>query len=386
MSDYIGVYIHIPFCRRRCIYCDFTVIDTNNRVLPSLFETYTNSLKTETSLRLDHFQNLRDIKHIRTLYLGGGTPSFIGIEFLKDILERIYSFIPPSQFIEITIEVNPEDVSYEFSKFVVDYGISRVSLGIQSMDDECLKILSRRNSKETNERAIKTLQDGGVENINCDVIFGIPNSRTETVIKTLEELVKFDVKHISSYALTVEEHTPLHLMVSKNLITTREDVDRDFIEIHNFLTSNGFEHYEISNYSKAGYQSKHNLLYWNRNKYIGLGLGAWGFIGNKRYQNEFRLKLYKDRLELGELPTMFEEDLDDKKAFEEVVMLGFRTIDGIRLDRVRNYLSTSLLDKFMEEVKKFEGEFLEVKDSRIIPTIKGWLFSDYIVSSLISIV
>lgn len=386
MSDYIGVYIHIPFCRRRCIYCDFTVIDTNNKVMPNLFETYTNCLNTEISLRFNHIRNVRNIRDIKTLYLGGGTPSFIGTEFLKNILESVYRFVSPSQLVETTIEVNPEDVSYEFSKFLVDYGISRVSLGIQSMDDECLKMLSRRNTREMNERAIKILQDSGIKNINCDIIFGIPNSQSSQVIRTLEELVRFDIKHISAYSLTVEEYTPLHLMVSRNIIAAKEDVDEEFIEIHSFLTSSGFEHYEISNYSKVGYESKHNLLYWNRNEYIGLGLGAWGFIENRRYQNEFRFRLYKDRLEMGELPTIFEENIDSHKAFEEVVMLGFRTKDGIKLDEIRKHLDAFSFSKFLEEIKKFEGEFLGVRDGRVIPTIKGWLFSDYIVSCLISVV
>lgn len=372
---YYGLYIHIPFCRKKCIYCDFTIIDTNNKKNLPIFDEYIELLKKELNIWLNNLK-------IKTIYIGGGTPSLIGERLLGRLINHIYKITDTSDLVEFTIEANPEDITVEFSKSITPLGINRISLGIQSMNDDDLKTLSRHNTKSINERAIKILQDSGLFNINCDVIFDIPNSLVKNLTYSLETLLKFEIPHISAYGLTVEPYTPLDLFIKKGKVKLKDNFKEEFIMIHKFLESYGFEHYEISNYAKKGFESKHNLSYWNRDEYIGIGISACGFVGGKRYQNEISLKKYRDKLVNNEKPIMFEEEIDNQKTFEEIIMLGFRKKEGFKVEEIKNLLNENEFINFLEKTKKFEGKYLIFKEGRVIPTLEGWIFSDYIIKEL----
>jgi len=383
-----GIYIHIPFCSKKCIYCDFTVFDTNNRFLEELFKEYTDLVCVEIDLR---FQEILNNKDFKTLYIGGGTPSFIGVENLLRILDKIFLYVPFSQFEEITIEANPEDVSLDFVKRIKEMGISRISLGIQSMSEKALEKLSRRNTPQINRTALENLAKVGFDNINVDLIFDIPQVPLEDVINSLDVVLQYDVvKHVSAYGLTVEEFTPLKLFVDRGIIEYDSYFEEQFVAIHEYLTSRGFRHYEISNYAIPGYESKHNLLYWRRQEYLGIGVSACGFVRRedsleKRYQNVLSINAYRDMLFRGELPVRYEEFLTRNEAFDEMVMLGLRTSEGIDLDQVRTFVDDERYNIFLAKANNFISQgFLELYDRKLIPTLKGWIIHNSLVFELTS--
>ncbi|MGC8964089.1 MAG: radical SAM family heme chaperone HemW [Brevinematia bacterium] len=374
----MAIYIHIPFCRERCIYCDFTIIDVHNKTNIQIFEEYSKLVIEE----IKFYSDLNTFIESKTLYLGGGTPSLIGTKNISIILEEVLKHAAKLE--EITIEANPEDISEEFSKSLRKLGITRVSLGIQSMVDKNLKTLSRQNTYQTNIRAIKTLQDNNITNINCDIIFDIPDSTDEELIFTLENIVKLNVPHISAYGLTVEKFTPLNLFVNRGTIKQKDNFEKEFLLIHNFLEENGFIHYEISNYAKPNFESKHNLAYWKRKQYIGLGISACGFINNIRYQNELNINKYKDKIKRGEKPISFYEEIDTTKKIEEIVMLGFRLREGFTINEI-NKIGKNI-ESFLKKAKHFENEeLLKIETESIVPTLKGWILSDYVIQQLISV-
>jgi oxygen-independent coproporphyrinogen-3 oxidase len=383
-----GIYIHIPFCSKKCIYCDFTVFDTNNRFLEELFKEYTDLVCVEIDLR---FQEILNNKDFKTLYIGGGTPSFIGVENLLRIFDKIFLYVPFSQFEEITIEANPEDVSLDFVKRIKEMSISRVSLGIQSMSEKALEKLSRRNTPQINRNALENLAKVGFDNINVDLIFDIPQVPLEDVINSIDVVLQYDVvKHVSAYGLTVEEFTPLKLFVDRGIIKYDSYFEEQFIAIHEYLTSRGFRHYEISNYAIPGYESKHNLLYWRRQEYLGIGVSACGFVRRedsleKRYQNVLSINTYRDMLFRGELPVRYEEFLTRNEAFDELVMLGLRTSEGIDLDQVRSFVDDERYNIFLAKANNFISQgFLELCDRKLIPTLKGWIIHNSLVFELTS--
>jgi len=383
-----GIYIHIPFCSKKCIYCDFTVFDTNNRFLEKLFREYTDLVCVEIDLR---FQEILNNKDFKTLYIGGGTPSFIGVENLLRILDKIFLYVPFSQFEEITIEANPEDISLDFVKRIKEMGISRVSLGIQSMSEKALEKLSRINTPQINRTALENLAKVGFDNINVDLIFDVPQVPLEDVISSLDVVLQYDVvKHVSAYGLTVEEFTPLKLFVDRGIIKYDSSFEEQFIAIHEYLTSRGFRHYEISNYAIPGYESKHNLLYWRRQEYLGIGVSACGFVrredsSEKRYQNVLSINTYRDMLFRGELPVRYEEFLTRNEAFDELVMLGLRTSEGIDLDQVRSFVDDERYNIFLAKANNFISQgFLELYDRKLIPTLKGWIIHNSLVFELTS--
>jgi oxygen-independent coproporphyrinogen-3 oxidase len=383
-----GIYIHIPFCSKKCIYCDFTVFDTNNRFLEELFKEYTDLVCVEIDLR---FQEILNNKDFKTLYIGGGTPSFIGVENLLRILDKIFLYVPFSQFEEITIEANPEDISLDFVKRIKEMGISRISLGIQSMSEKALEKLSRRNTPQVNRTALENLAKVGFDNINVDLIFDIPQVPLEDVINSLDVVLEYDVvKHVSAYGLTVEEFTPLKLFVDREIIKYDSSFEEQFIAIHDYLTSRGFRHYEISNYAIPGYESKHNLLYWRRQEYLGIGVSACGFVRRedsleKRYQNVLSINTYRDMLFRGELPVRYEEFLTRNEAFDELVMLGLRTSEGIDLNQVRTFVDDERYNIFLAKANNFISQgFLELYDRELIPTLKGWIIHNSLVFELTS--
>lgn len=375
----LGLYIHIPFCKKRCVYCDFTVIDISNKLNLDVFKEYVELIKRELDIYLK--ENVK----VTTVYIGGGTPSIIGESLLKDIAEYLGKYVELDALEEFTIEANPEDVTCLFAKTVKEIGVTRVSLGIQSMIDKNLKILSRQNTREINEIAIKTLQDNGIENINCDLMFDIPGETKEELMESIEKLLDFGVPHISAYGLTIEEFTPLGVFVKKGIIKPKDNFKEEFLTIHCILEENGFNHYEVSNYAKKGYESVHNLIYWNREEYIGVGISACGFIGKKRYQNEISLRKYSEKLQKGILPVMFEEVIDPTIELEELIMLGLRKREGIEVKKLRVLLEEEKLEKLFEKVKSFQGYLLLTKEW-IRPTVEGWIYLDYIVAELLSVV
>ncbi len=311
-----GLYIHIPFCNKICNYCDFPkmVSSDENKI------KYIKRIKEELEFRKDELTN------IDTVYIGGGTPNSLSIELLEELLDSIKEYLKKSK--ESTIELNPDLLDINQILLFKKYNINRVSLGVESFKDDTLKLLGRTHNKKVVFDKIKLLKENGIENINIDLIFGIPNETIDDVKYNLECFKELNIPHLSYYSLILEDKTIFSYMINNHkLELLDDDIVADMYDyINNFLKDNGYIHYEISNYSKKGYESKHNLLYWNEAEYVGIGLGAAGFIKPYRYTNYKTLKEYFN--EYTEEKTLI--DLSEEK--NEYFMLGLRKIDGVSLN------------------------------------------------------
>ena len=319
------VYIHIPFCKSICSYCDFCKV----LYYGSWVTQYLNKLALEIN---DKYQG----EVIKTLYIGGGTPSALDIKNLKYLME-IIKILNLSNDVEFTFECNINDINEEMLLILKENGVNRLSIGIESFDKKKLEFMEREADFKKTKEIINLCRKLGFKNINVDLIYGIPKE-TERVLKSdLDKILKLDVEHISTYSLIVEDHTKI-----SKIIPIDEDLDARFYEIIvKKLTSKGFKHYEVSNFCKDGYESKHNLGYWNNEEYYGFGLGASGYIGNIRYTNTGNLSKYLK----GEFNET-EEILSKEDVMSNELMLGFRKLRGINLQEFYNKYQVNLQEVF----------------------------------------
>ncbi len=370
-----GVYIHIPFCKTKCHYCNFFSV-ASERNMPH----FINTLKKEISLQKDYLGN----KQINSIYLGGGTPSLLNGAELSGIIGAIYEHFRVSDDVEITLEANPDDISDAWVKDVRQTLINRISIGVQSFFDEDLAYLKRIHTAADAENAIMRLQDAGISNMTIDLIYGIPTLNKERWIGNLEKFFNFKLPHLSAYALTVEKKTVLHVMISKKKISPPDDADivEQFKTLMTMTDEKGYIHYEISNFAREGHYSKHNSLYWTGGHYLGLGPSAHSYNGSSRRWNKPSMKAWLGLIEYHD-ESFEEEILSMDQRFNEFVMTSLRTVWGCNIDVVRKefgkqYASHLLLgsDKFIKE------ETLIIKGNRLFLTTKGKLFADGIASDL----
>ncbi|MBQ7141273.1 MAG: radical SAM family heme chaperone HemW [Bacilli bacterium] len=305
-----SVYIHIPFCDNICSYCDFNKFYYNQ----NLVDEYLNSLKNE-------IKTFYTGELINTIYIGGGTPSSLTIKQLEKLFNIINIFNKSDDF-EFTIECNPENMNVEKINLLKENNVNRVSIGVQSFNKNILKLLNRKHSKNQVIELINNLNDIGINNINIDMMFGINIENIKTLDEDLDIISKLNIKHISYYSLILEENTMLYI---NKYIEQDEDTNFKHYEyICNKLKELGYNHYEISNFSKKGYKSKHNLTYWNNNEYYGFGCGAHGFINNIRYENTRSLTKY-----INKEYKLNSEEMTKKINMENEIMLGLRKLSGI---------------------------------------------------------
>lgn len=342
-----SAYIHIPFCKQKCLYCDFNSFANKQDVVQSYIDALKKEIQTYT---------LPDT--LDTIYIGGGTPSFIDENFISEIL----NLLPASK--DITIEVNPGTVTLQ--KFIAykNMGITRVSIGLQSHDDNILKTIGRIHTKEEFQKAFMWAREAGFDDINVDLMFGLPNQTLEIFKESIEYVISLNPTHISSYSLI------LHSDIFKNL--PGEEVER---EMYHLLVSKlkdaGYVHYEISNFAKAGYESKHNLAYWHQDEYYGFGAGASGFLDGKRYTNIGGLSEYIAKINDGVSVANIEEVLDDKSRLDEYMMLGLRLIDGINVCDTNNKFDVDILEIYKDSLDKLKRFGLIQVDQNIKLTMRG---------------
>ncbi len=312
-----GLYIHIPFCRQKCRYCDFASFACKE----NLIDSYLCALDQEASF----FPN----QQFDTLYIGGGTPSILSVNQLDVLCEIIgRRFAPVATFTESTIEANPESLSLEKLKLLKQAGINRLSLGLQSMNDDVLKYIGRVHDVKTFLSAYDRARKAGFENISIDLIAGLPNQSEEDFLQGLNQVLDLQPQHLSVYGLQVEEGTPFY----QEGIQADEDFLRKELEkIHFVLKEAGFKHYEISNFARSGFESKHNLSYWKNHDYLGLGSAAASFQKGERRSNTPELGEYLRRMHFGVSAVEFSEKLTGKAKEGEQIMLGLRMLDGIKL-------------------------------------------------------
>lgn len=381
-----GIYFHIPFCGKKCIYCDFYSIETVSENSKEAMEKFISALSREIDLRKDEVINNKP----HTIFIGGGTPNILSIKLLEKLLSKIYNtFYEKLNISEYTIESNPEYITKEKLKLFSDYGINRISIGIQSFNDTILQVLGRLSNKEKNFKAIDIIKKSKINNLNCDMIYGLPDQNKQKLEQDIKIIIEQNPEHISYYCLTVEENTPLHNMVKTNLITTPDnDASADmYLLVTDELDANNYSMYEISNFAKLGHHSLHNLGYWDCEKYFGFGASATSYNGDVRFSNYFSVNDYINALERNILPVGQSEKLSQKQHIIEFIMLSFRKTEGMDLNKFKNNFGFSLTDLLTEKESGLlkHTDFITYNNKYLSLTKKGLLIYNYIVSEIISL-
>jgi len=369
-----GIYIHIPFCKQACHYCDFHFSTSLKKK-----DEMVLALAKEIEMRKSEFQD----EVVETIYFGGGTPSILEISDLKLLIDTVYSNYKVVENPEITVEANPDDLSKERIIELSNNKINRLSIGIQSFFEDDLKMMNRaHNSAEAKECLEFATQY--FDNISVDLIYGIPNMSNEKWLKNIETALSFNIPHISSYALTVEPKTALHSFIQKGIIPQPDDevAQEHFQILVDKLAENDFIHYELSNFGKKNYFSKNNSSYWLGKKYIGIGPSAHSYDGEKRSWNVSNNTLYLKSIQENKLPSET-EILSKTDRYNEYVMTGLRTIWGISLDRIETEFGKTYLDYLNHQAAKYiEDHLLFVDENVLRTTKKGKFLSDGIASDL----
>ena len=338
------LYIHVPFCNNICGYCDFAHTIINKE----LVNKYLLSLKEDlSSLSFSNFE---------TIYIGGGTPSSLDYADLKKILELIRPF--SSSVVEYTIEVNPDSMDEDKIKLLKEYGVNRVSIGVESTDDYLLKIMNRKYDFEVVKHVVNCFKENGISNISVDLMYSLPFQTMAILKKTISDILSLDVKHISIYSLTIEDNT---LFKRKGYTNLNEDIEADMYEyIENELINNNFVHYEVANYCKQGYESKHNLGYWKYDDFIGFGPGSASKINNRRYTYTKNVRDYLNNKTVIEDLLLEKEDL----MFENI-MMSLRTIYGLDLDEFCKRYQIDFKDRYKKAIEK-NIKYLDIDDKHCI--------------------
>ena len=366
MKD-LGLYIHIPFCDGKCHYCDF-FSQCGDEIE---FDTYTDRLIK----KLKYCKNKYKSYNIKTVYFGGGTPTAIGTERLIKILNSVFENFSVKKDAEITVEMNPvfnNEIDY---KKLRNSGFNRLSIGLQSANDNELKILGRRHKSMDVKNTVTNARNAGFDNISLDLMLCIPNQTFKSLVSSIDFCFGLDVEHISVYILKIEENTKFYSIKDKlNLFNDEQQAQMYELAV-NTLEKYGYQQYEISNFCKSGYESKHNLIYWRDEEYLGIGPSAHSFINGKRfyYGRSFE-DFYSDKI-------IFESDGGD---IEEYIMLALRLKEGLIFEKFQNRFKKPVSDKLIDRAKKLEEKgYLNITDNNISLTTKGFLLSNSVISYLI---
>ncbi|MBD79695.1 MAG: coproporphyrinogen III oxidase [Crocinitomicaceae bacterium] len=369
-----GIYIHVPFCGHACTYCDFYFTTTLNRK-----ETFLDTLTTEIKQRKEFLKG----QLISTIYFGGGTPSQIEVKELESILKNIYDNYPVQPDVEITLECNPDDITKERAAEYKSIGINRLSVGIQSFHDKELKLLGRMHDGRQALNAVEAIRKAGFSNFNLDLIYGVPGSTIESWEANLNTIIDLEPTHISSYSLTIEPGTQLEYQVKKGRVKYPEEelVIDQFQALVRSLTNRQYDHYEISNFSLPGFESKHNTSYWKGIHYLGLGPSAHSYDGENRYINVASTKQYCELMKTGDVLTT--EFLSKQDRFNEYLLTRLRTKWGVDLSYLQNGFPTEYLDELYNGIKEpIQKDHLKINNDHLLITSAGKLFADKIASDL----
>lgn len=391
-----GLYIHIPFCKTICNYCDFPkhLSHVSNHNL------YINAIIKELQI----FKKLGQLQNIKTIYIGGGTPTVLSDENTTELFGALHELIDIDKIEEFTIEANPESLNLSKIKIYKKYGINRVSLGVQTFNEQHLKLLGRNHNAKQVFETITNLINYSITNINVDLIYGFFNQTINDVYYDIEKLSELNIKHISYYSLILEPNTVFNNLVNQGKRSELEEdiVANMFDKIKEKLTAQNFLHYETSNFSKKGYQSMHNKIYWKNQQYVGIGVGAHGFIDNYRYSNPKVYKKYLEQIkniDLSKIETniqdyfedqnnhlMFATKMSDVENIENEFMLGLRLTEGIEIDTLYNKYQKDLVDKYILKLQKHkQNNLIRIDDKIIKLTDKGQILANEVLVDIIGI-
>jgi len=367
MNSEISLYIHIPFCRSKCYYCDFYSINDGKKI-----DEYCKALINQIKKTECHEKK----RSVKTVYIGGGTPSILSCVQIENIMNAINETFDLKNCIEQTIECNPESVTEEKLKIYKKLGINRLSIGTQSMNDCELQALGRIHTAEMTKTAYEMAIKNGFENISIDVMLAIPEQTMDTLKSTLNDLMNFQPKptHISAYLLKIEEKT---IFSKKNMQEINEDIQEEmYLYTAEFLAKNGYEHYEVSNFAQKNKKSIHNSNYWQQNEYLAFGTAAYGFTQNKRWHYDNNINEFIKNN--GNIKKIIDEELNEQQLAEEKIILGLRTSDGIDA-KILNEKASKYVDFLIKNGLIYQ------KNNKISLNSKGFLVSNGIIFEIISL-
>ena len=369
-----GIYIHIPFCKKKCHYCNFFSSPSQKHrgdIVPALIK--------EIELQKEYLN-----EEISSIYFGGGTPSLLNFEEINRLIETVNRHFSCNPEAEITLEINPDDVSNEKVSEWKQTKVNRMSLGVQSFYDNDLKYLNRIHEEGQSEKAIELLQDAGYKNLSIDLIYGQPSLGQGHWRENLKKTLSFNIPHISAYLLTVEPNTNLEFLIKKGKLATPSEAEaiNEFHFLCEFMRENNYVHYEISNFCQPGFISKHNSSYWNNTPYLGIGPSAHSFDKDSRQWNCCNIQEYIEKLQQNVLP--FEREvLTSEQKYNEYIMTAIRTIKGINSLYILQNFGEKYFEFFHKQIKKLDvSNWFVISDSHYSLTDNGMLFSDLISSSL----
>jgi len=359
-----SLYVHIPFCESICDYCDFTKLQYFHNIADNYLDC----------LEKDLISTVKN-KCLETIYVGGGTPTSLDDLQFERLLKMLSAYT--NNVIEYTFEANPESLSFEKIKLLSKYGVNRISLGVESTNDKILSAINRHHSFNDVVNCFSLLRENGINNINVDLIIGLPNCTKQMFIKDLENVLSLNPNHISTYSLTVNPHT---VFFNKGIKEPTGDYARDIYDYtHEILLKYGYTHYEVSNFAKPGKESKHNLTYWENNQYYAVGLGASGYEKNIRYKNTTNLNNYLKGLKNRENETVTKKD-----KMEYQIMLNLRTNKGLDLNVFKQLFKTDLYETKKKEIDSLiSSNLCFIKDNFLIPTYEGMMVLDQIILALL---
>lgn len=370
-----GLYIHIPFCKKRCSYCSFFSTTRNN-----IINKYIDALCIEIKNRKDYLQN----NTLRTIYLGGGTPSLLNKHQLTKLFDSIHSEFNMDNIAETTIECNPDDLNPEYIKDLTNLPINRISIGIQTFNDNLLSFLGRRHTSFQAIKAVEDCKQNGFSNISIDLMYGLPEQDIIMQSEDIKQAIMLDVTHISAYHISYEDNTPLKRMKdNKSIIPLEEEISVSmFDNVCSSLKNAGYNHYEISNFCRDGFESKHNSGYWNSTHYLGLGAGAHSYNGILRQWNPNNIDSYINGIINGNDISQ-KEILSETDKYNECIMLALRTSKGINIDQLRKTFGNSAIDRLLNDSLKYiESGILKHEKGHIRFNEHSLFISDEIISSL----
>ncbi len=372
-----GIYVHIPFCASRCSYCDFF----STLRLADVGADYVEAVVAEAGLRCGELRG----EPVRTLYLGGGTPSQLPGPLLERLVQGLGDTVDMSCLEEFTIEANPDDVTPEWCAALTRLGVNRVSMGVQSFEDPILRLIGRRHTAVQAVEAVARLREAGIGNISIDLIFGLPGQTVPSWTDTVRQAIALRPQHISAYGLTYEEGTRLWRQRQDGEVV--EVPEEQCLEMYSILVDElqaaGYEHYEISNFALPGYHSRHNSSYWDDTPYLGVGAAAHSYDGCIRRYNPHDLQRYIDAVMAGETACE-QEELSQWERYDERVMLGLRTARGVDAERLRQDFGDAAWRHFIDEAQRHlaSGHLKRVGESRYVLTRDGIMLSDSIIRDL----
>ncbi|HOA40814.1 MAG TPA: radical SAM family heme chaperone HemW [Halanaerobiales bacterium] len=375
-NDTFGLYLHIPFCQGKCRYCDFYSVNFEQ----ALLEKYLSYLKKELLSYSILLQGKGRKVELETIYFGGGTPGLLSAEELAQVLDLISQEFSLSPLAEVSLEVNPSSLTGEKLQAYRKSGINRLSIGVQSFNDRELSFLGRRHDAREAREKIE-LAGRYFDNYSIDLIYAIPDQELADWERTLQQAIQLSPYHVSLYSLQIEEGTPLaSSLAAGEFEETDNSLDAEmYLLARQFLRASGYEHYEISNFARNGYQSRHNRLYWEFRPYLGVGPGSHSFMGGERFWNHADLSLYMEKLNQGELPVQERIQLSREEQMAEMVFMGLRLLEGVSLTEFYKMFNVSLTEYYAREIEKLQSQgLITIGNDRISLTEKGLLLGNLV--------